>query len=422
MLAGSRGIPAGPKLALLVVGVLLCPIPRASAAGLFGDGADARSIALGGSEAAQAGSAIAALDSNPATLSGTTRPEVEISLGGAFLRGEFARDDGGAAHLRTNAAVIPAAGFAMRAPHNFPMAFGIGVLPEIMSEVDWHYRDAFGSLGGMTSYGEQRNRSSILALRTSFGAALEPARWLSLGASAGFVYNRNSLSAPYIFQSQPVLAGFKTLLDLDTDGIAPCFDFGAQVRPSSKVAIGASYRPRVVVHTDGSASGNASAQLQALGGGFASVTPIFLYDAEVRTELPQVASIAAEWQALNYLRLVAGFDWINWADAFDQLQIHLTNGSNSDINAVVGSDAMTDIAPLRWRDQFVYRAGVECALGAGFAARIGYTYARSAVPSETLTPLTSAIFEHKVSAGLGYKKGVTIPISSGNGVCRPDNG
>ncbi|MFZ3377526.1 MAG: outer membrane protein transport protein [Chthoniobacterales bacterium] len=392
-------------LAILAAGGLLLNISAANAAGLFLDGADARSMALGGEEAAQTGSAIAAMDSNPAALSGTLRPELEISAGGAFLRGEFARDDGELAHLRSNAALIPAAGLAIPGPRNFPITFGIGVIPEMMLDANWRYRDALGGLGGTTTYGEQKNRSRILALRTSFGAAIEPAHWLSLGASVGFTYNQNALFAPYIFQSQPVLAGFKTLLDLNTDGVAPCYDFGVQIRPTSKITLGASYRPRVVIHTDGTASGNASAQLKALGPPFSMVNPNFTYNAEVRTELPQIASVGGEWQALNRLRFVAGVDWINWADAFDELNIHLSNGSNAAINGVVGSDSMTDIAPLRWRDQWVYRTGAEYVIGGGFTARAGYTYARSAVPPQTMTPLTAAIFDHKVSAGVGYKKG-----------------
>jgi long-subunit fatty acid transport protein len=392
-------------LAILAAGGFLLNISAANAAGLFVDGADARSISLGGEEAAQTGSVIAAMDSNPAALTGIARSELEITGGGTFLRGEFARDDGEVTHLRTNAAFIPAAGFAMPVWHEIPITVGVGVIPEIMSDAYWHYRDALGGLGGTTTYGKQKNRSSILALRTSFGAAVQPAQWLSLGASVGFTYNQNALYAPYIFQSQPVLAGFKTLLDLNTDGIAPCFDFGAQIHPTSKITLGASYRPRVVIHSDGTASGNASAQLKALGPPFSLVNPNFTYDAEVRTKLPQIASVGVEFQALDRLRLVAGIDWINWADAFDELNIHLSNGSNAAINGVVGSDSMTDIAPLRWRDQWVYRTGAEYEIGEGFTARAGYTYARSAVPPQTMTPLTAAIFDHKVSAGVGYKKG-----------------
>ena len=345
------------------------------------------------------------MNSNPAALSTLAEPNLELNWGGAFLRGRFARATGEVAYLRTDTALIPAAAFSLPAPRGLPITFGIAIIPEVTAGVDWRYRDAPGGLGGTATFREQTHRSSIIALRSHVGAAVALSRWLSVGASTGVVYNDNSLHAPYVFQSQRVLAGFKTLLELEADGFAPSFDFGAQVRPTSKLSFGASYRPRTSIDATGKALGNASAQLQALGGGFAQARPDFQYAAQVHTELPQVVSTGVEWQALDWLRLVGGVDWINWAGAFDQLEIRLTRGSNADINAVVGADSVTDVAPLRWRDQFVYRAGAECALPRGFTARAGYSYARSAVPPETMTPLTAAIFEHKLAAGIGYRHG-----------------
>ncbi|MDQ6809891.1 MAG: outer membrane protein transport protein [Verrucomicrobiota bacterium] len=375
------------------------------AAGLLSDGSEARSAGIGGTEAAQSGSALAAMDSNPAALTSIDGSSLELNWGGAFLRGRFSRDTGENAGLEMDSALLPAAAFTLAPPRGFPVTFGVAIIPEVTAGADWRYRDALGGLGGTTTYGDQTNRSTIVALRSQLGVGVEVTHWLSVGASGGVAYDHNSLHAPYIFQSQRVLAGFKTLLDLEADGFAPSFDFGAQVHPSSRLTLGASYRPSSTIETTGHASGNASAQLQALGGGFAQAEPNFHYDAEVRTVLPQVVSTGAEWQALDWLRLVDGIDWVNWSRAFDQLEIRLTRGSNSDINAVVGADSMTDVAPLRWRDQFVYRAGMEFALPGGFTARTGYSYARSAVPLETLTPLTAAIFEHKLAAGIGYRTG-----------------
>lgn len=145
--------------------------------------------------------------------------------------------------------------------------------------------------------------------------------------------------------------------------------------------------------------------MQSLGGAFAAVDPLFSYDARVRVELPQRFAVGGEWHALDRLRIAAGCDWINWSDAFDELRIDLSDGSNPAINGVVGSASLTDIAPLHWRDQFIYRAGAEFILVGGLTARAGYSYGRSPVPNETLTPLTGAIFEHTVSAGMGYRWG-----------------
>jgi len=51
----------------------------------------------------------------------------------------------------------------------------------------------------------------------------------------------------------------------------------------------------------------------------------------------------------------------------------------------------------------VYRAGVEFQATEAIALRAGYTYGNSPVPDSTLTPLTAAIMEHKLSAGAGWK-------------------
>lgn len=374
-------------------------------AGLFGDGADARSISLGGAATAEDGSVIAALSSNPAALSISSPLKMEIGAAGVFADAKFDRADGTHARFGIDSAEFPAAGISFAGPAGMPFAVGLGFVPEVALEADWRYRDPLGGLGGGASYGLQDQRSRILGLRSNLGVSVALAKWLSLGASAGAINNENELHAPYVFQSQPVLAGFKTLLDLQTDGWGPSFAFGAQLHPAREFTLGLSYRTSSVVYGDGHASGNAAAQLQSLGGGFASVDPNFRYDAEVRTKFPQIVSAGAEWQALERLRFIGGIDWINWSDAFDRLEIRLTNGSNPAINGVVGSASMIDVVPLRWRDQFVYRAGLEYAIINGLAARAGYSYARSAVPNETLTPLNAAIFEHKVSAGLGYKIG-----------------
>ncbi|MEO5719400.1 MAG: outer membrane protein transport protein [Chthoniobacterales bacterium] len=293
---------------------------------------------------------------------------------------------------------------AIPAPRAWPVRFGLAVLPDLTLDSDWRYFDQPGGLGRTSSYGQQDSRSRILTVRTTVGATVADSlacsgRECRRGLRPQFAPRALHFSKP----ARP--RGFKTLLDLEADGYAAAFDFGAQFHPIEKLTLGVSYRPRAVVHTTGSASGNAAAQLQALGGGFEQVNPDFRYDAEVRTEVPQRITAGAEWQALDRLRIVVGIDWTDWADAFDQLEIHLKNGSNPAINGVVGSADLTDIVPLRRRDQFVYRAGFEFAVTEMLSARAGFSYARSPVPNETLTPLTGAIFEPSISAGLGYRWG-----------------
>ena len=386
-------------------GIFFALVSCTFAAGLFNDGADARSIAVGGTDSAQTGSALAAMNSNPAALTAISGFQLEANIGATFVDADFRRDGGERANAQEWAAYLPGVALALPAPRNFPIKFGLAFLPDVVAQIDWRYLDAPGGLGGATTYGEQEHRSRIFALRSNLAVAAELTHWFSIGASAGAIYTQNQLQAPYVFQSQPVLRGFKTLLDLDVDGVAPGFNLGAQFRPNPQLTIGLGYRFATVLHSDGSAFGNASAQLQSLGGGFAQVDPTFRYDASVRTKLPQIVTTGFEWQSLPRLRVIGGIDWIDWSDAFDRLMIDLSRGSNPAINSVVGADFMTDIAPLRWRDQYVYRAGLEFTATPHFLLRGGYSCARSAVPSDTLTPLTATIFKHKISLGAGYRSG-----------------
>src|SRR6185295_18979216 len=112
------------------------------------------------------------------------------------------------------------------------------------------------------------------------------------------------------------------------------------------------------VHSEGNASGNASAQLASLGGAFAGVRPDFKYDAEVFNKFPQMVSAGASWQAHPRLRLAAQIDWVDWSSSFDNLHVKIKNGNNTDLNTFVGSKSADDYIPLEWRDSIVYRFGL----------------------------------------------------------------
>jgi long-subunit fatty acid transport protein len=80
----------------------------------------------------------------------------------------------------------------------------------------------------------------------------------------------------------------------------------------------------------------------------------------------------------------------------------LTDGNNATVNSVLGAN-FSDAIPLNWRDEFVYRAGLEYALTDNLFLRAGYCYGNSPVPSTTLNPMTAAIMENIITAGIGYR-------------------
>lgn len=375
-------------------------LATAQASGIYQDGAGARSKALGGATAAGAKGPLDALATNPAALSVIRRPALELGLDAGRVGGEFSNRANDSAGLG-DAGVKPHGALAYPLG---PVTLALGFIPDVAVRSDWEYRDAPGGLGGATSYGTRTHRSEIQVLRFAFGASYAITPALSVGAGLGLLYNRNKLEAPYIIQAQPQLRGAKVLLDLDTEGWGANAQFGVAWKPVEALQIGLSYTLQSRIRAEGRGSADAGRQLADLGVKGVDATTEF--DAEVTNTFPQIASIGAAWQATRGLMLVSQIDWVHWQDAFSTLDVRL-RGTDSDLyrTLLAGSRDLEDEVPLRWRDQWVFRAGAEYAASGQWTLRVGYRYARNPVPAATLTPLTAAIGEHLVSAGIGFRSG-----------------
>jgi long-subunit fatty acid transport protein len=98
-------------------------------------------------------------------------------------------------------------------------------------------------------------------------------------------------------------------------------------------------------------------------------------------------------------------DFVAWGQAFQQLPVTLTGGTNAVINSVVGSNAMQDAVPLHWNNQVGGHVGVDSPLGESWVLRAGYSYMSNPVPSSTLLPLTAAIMRNAIATGAGWTRG-----------------
>lgn len=376
---------------------LACLGLPASGAGIFREGQSARSMSLGGNATAIASGPVDALATNPAALSAVNAPKLELGLAAGFARERFTNRANDDAKMNDEGAV-PNLAFSM------PMGrftVGLAVIPDATLRSDWRYRDTPGGLDGITTYGTRTHKSEIILIRTALGASWEIADTFSIGGSVGFLYNRNHLEAPYIIQSQATLAGAKTLLDLETEGTGWNAQFGLLWKPVPSLKLGASYTLASRIRSDGRAVSDARVQLKNLGLGALDGQATF--NAEVTNEFPQIASAGLAWQATKRLLLTGQIDWINWADSFDTLEVRLRNTNNPSYRLLLGGSNLDDDIALDWRDQWVWRAGAEFAVNDHWTLRAGYSYARNPVPGTTLTPLTAAIMEHTVTAGVGYR-------------------
>ncbi len=361
-------------------------------------------MAMGGADVAWAGTALGAMGANPGGLGFLTAPELNLGGVGGIAVGYFNKPGVSSGNLDQSLQALPEAAFAMPLG-SWPVTLGLSFVPESTLLADWHYIDPPGGLGGKTSYGFQEDKSEIVVLRSALGAAVRVNSKFSFGASVGLIYNENRLETPYIFQDlQPGFGGpknsaydgAKTLLNLHTSGFGVNGQAGMIFRATPDLQFGLSYETETRVDTSGSASGDPSTQF-----GYPQGTLPFHYDADVRNIFPQNVSAGASWKFHPQWRAALQLDWIDWRDAFHRLPVSLSDGNNATVNSVLGS-SFSDSIPLNWRSEFVYRAGLEYKVTENLALRAGYAFGGSPVPDSTLTPMTAAIMENTLTAGVGY--------------------
>jgi long-subunit fatty acid transport protein len=395
------GLSLVTRAASVVAGLTLCLASGAhgQTAGALANGLSAAAISRGGTMVAGHGDAMDAVEGNPAGLAGLQRRTLDVTGVGILAHGTFHNSVDNNGKLTGVGGALPyaALGVPLGGHLGSRLAGSLAITPDALIRVGWTYLDPPGTAG--VTYGEQDNRSEILAMRTSAGLAGAFGKKWSAGATVGLVVNANKLKVPYIFQEQPQLKGLKVLLDLKTRGIGWNGSLGAQFHPSDRLSVGAAWKSMTFVQSLGNADGSASALFTALG---LAVDPSYHYRAEVDNQLPQTAAVGIDWQAAPRIRWSLEGDWADWGNAFKNLPVKLTQGTNATINSVVGSSSITDEVPLHWRGQAIVRTGVEVPFSRTWIVCGGYAYMSNPVPSSTLTPLNAAILRNALSAGAGW--------------------
>ena len=369
---------------------------QAQGSASLGNGLSASAVGRGEINVTGRATPLDAVEGNPAGLAGVQVPTLDFSVLGIVAAGSFKNALNPDAKLSGVAGALPYAAFALPLGHG-PWVASAEVTPEYQMRANWHYNDTPGTAG--VTYGYQRQESQIIAIRPSIGLARSfGPRW-SAGVTLGIVYNWNRLNAPYIFQEQPALQGLKVLLALSTSGYGWDGSAGAQWQPNGHLRTGLGWKSGASVRSDGNANGTASALFAALG---LTVDPTFHYHAEVTNHLPQAFDAGLSWQTRRNLTLSFQSDFTAWGQAFRRLPIALTGGTNSTINSVVGANNFNDFVPLHWKNQGAFHAGFELPVRESVTLRGGYSYASNPVPSSTLTPLTAAIMQNSLAAGIGF--------------------
>lgn len=370
----------------------LTPFTQTCASDLVRIGAGARSLGMG-NVAGLAKDPLAAITANPAFLSGQDK-SFQVSMQTLWVDSEFRSALGDTASADRGPGIIPDIAFVWPlANSRWTLGGGISVQSGMLASFD--YVDPPGTLG--VSYGFQTHESSYAVVNTTAAAAYQVNDKLSVGVQLGIAYNRDQLNSPYIFQSHPGLQSLKVLVDLDADDYTPTLAMGLDYQTDNDGRVYFSFSPESEFDATGDTSGDLS-QLGLFNQGD------FAYDVAVQTARPAYASTGYTWPVSNDLTMGVQLDWIGWEDAFDNLPILLTNGTNGELNAFLGSTSIADTVPLDWDNQLTFHIGGELTRG-DRTYRLGYEYSDLPVPTSTMTPLTGAILRHGVSAGL------TMPLN-----------
>src|SRR6202012_3818006 len=199
----------------LLSSALLLAAAGARGQDFYSNAGGVRAASLGGTYVVSSTDTIGALSANPAGLTFLRGENLNLEADVFIPRGSFSNSVNDGAPLESGTAVVPYGAFGMPIDHS-RFSFGFGLLPELASRGDWKYVDAPGAAGA--TYGLQQQKSAIVNARAVVGVGYTVNSRLSIGATFGANYNQNTLDAPFIFQTQPVLAGLKTLLAMHTDG------------------------------------------------------------------------------------------------------------------------------------------------------------------------------------------------------------
>lgn len=128
------------------------------------------------------------------------------------------------------------------------------------------------------------------------------------------------------------------------------------------------------------------------------------YDAQAKFGLPQSISAGVAISPIEKLRVAIDGEWINWKNAFDQMDISLTHGLNTNIGKMIGVQGNIAMAfPMRWENTIVIKTGVEYDVCKKITLRTGYAYGSNPVPSTTIFPVFPAIVTDHFTAGFSVK-------------------
>lgn len=367
--------PKSPPLALWL---LLALASGAMADGVVRDGIGAISSGRGGTNIGFADNGEVLLDNPAGIVNAPGRGLSELSFDILQTDLYYSDPDNGA-HASYNPFPLGQLSVIKKSPDGL-WAAGIG----------FYAPAGFGAtfdLNGPAPIGGRHRYKSLGALaRIIPGAAVRVTDRLTVGGTLGVAVSHVELEGPWFLQN-----GTPTVFDLQGTGATITWSAGLQYELTPATTLGVAYQSQTSFNLDGSAQVN----VPGFGEG--------RFDAATDIKWPRSLGIGVKHDLCKHRTVALDVIWFDWSDAFDTVDVELTNPTNPAFNAL-GSPIRESLA-LRWKDSISVRLGMEQALSPCSVARCGYAYHPNQVPEGTLTPFIPAILEHAFSVGYGHKVG-----------------
>lgn len=363
---------------LLLAGLALLQGSSALADGVVRDSVGATSSGRGGANIAHSDNGAILLDNPAAMVNISGRGLFEFSIDSVVTDLEY-RDPENDESAEFQPSALPEFSLISKS-RDGRWAAGLGVFVPAGFGASWKLTNP---LLGSNSYDSFGALGKIIP-----GVAVQVTDRLSVGGTFGLAVSHAELETPFFLQTGP-LAGAPTILDLQATGATYTWSVGAQYQVGDRTTVGAAYTSK----TDFNLDGTVRADVFGLG-----ASPVrSRFDADVELAWPASVGIGIKHDISCCQRVSVDVVWYDWSDAFDTVDIKLTNPSHPAIPLPVIRDRL----PLNWNDSVSTRVGYERIVFNGDVLRLGYVHNSQTIPSSTLTPLIPAILEHSISAGYG---------------------
>lgn len=322
---------------------------------------------------------------NGAEFTGTTPLTLNTGTGAYDIKSETQKDLD---------FFLPNAYWTRKATPNF--AYGVGIFVPFGLGQEYENRQT-------SIFRNQATKAEIQTVVVNPTVAWKVNDILSLGGGIDFMYGRAKLS-----QAGVVRLGAAPLdqvnifqVDLDGDGTAWGYNFGALLLPVKNWKVGVSFRSPFHLEIK-----NADVDVRDInatipfvpgtGGPFTAAQVFggtsFHTEASTTINMPATAALGVAY-VRDRLTLEADLDWTFW-HSFRSLVVDIQN------NNPLLPDS---VRPENWDDVVAFRAGGEYRITDPFAIRLGFAYDPTPVPAETMSPLLPDADRLFYTAGAGYK-------------------